>query len=563
LFFYTILASSFDDPFDFSFPGNNQPSCSEDSCDGTCVNDECIEKNFYKWCYGANQNLFITWAVLEVPMIIALIIRFFLKSVKPPVYSYVEDFLMAVWTAFLIRNIACQIFGKKVWFTFLICAVLLLMKILFFATRRYLSQPEKSPLYIRNLMKIPALSSQEARNTIEQVRRDPPIIVYEIFATKGDVQYPAINAHMGYVLQLQEYASWQDKSEPVELPIAGAYHISCTLESTYSEGLAVKINQVENTPIYSSSTLDGTPIAFIPRACVTTENLRKSFFGNFGGSCFFNFMRSTFSRILWYIFCALPLRSIWETLFCICFKEITISSNKVISDQNDYPNPAGTLDLKSRVFTDDTEETHVNNNPIQIDYSIFNFDKSRYNVLIPSFQLMERYLAMNRYHFFVKANVLSESPISQRIELYKQQAAYSAALTNGTLPPPPPQPQMPPSAMGNSRKAKMERSMWIQQQMQTQQQYYAQAAQQPGFVPNQQMYGQQPPQGYAQPPQGYAQPPQGYAQPPQGYAQPPQGYPQPPQGYAQPPQSYPQPPQGYSQPPVVNPNDDDDNQVNI
>jgi uncharacterized protein (DUF983 family) len=82
-----------------------------------------------------------------------------------------------------------------------------------------------------------------------------------------------------------------------------------------------------------------------------------------------------------------------------------------------------------------------------------------------------------------------------------------------------------------------------------------------GQQPQQQGYGQQPPQqqqGYGQQPpqqQGYGQPPQqqGYGQPPQGYGQPPQpqGYGQPPQGYGQPPQpqGYGQPPQGYAQQP--------------
>lgn len=69
------------------------------------------------------------------------------------------------------------------------------------------------------------------------------------------------------------------------------------------------------------------------------------------------------------------------------------------------------------------------------------------------------------------------------------------------------------------------------------------------YAPQQQAYGQAPPQPHGQPPQGYGQPPQPYGQPPQAYGQ--QAYGQPPQAYGQPGQPYGQPPQAaYGQPPM-------------
>ena len=263
------------------------------------------------------------------------------------------------------------------------------------------------------------IPSSEAISIIEQCRRSPPVIDYSLFLCKEGKEFP-LKDEYNSIVQLQPYSTWEDRSEPIQLPTHGVFSISQTIDPSYSNSLEAKINKNESTIVYQVTDSANVLKTIHPKASTVNYEKFEPFLTSFGKpNCFFRFYRSCFGRALRFSMFIFPFLSIYDTLFYFSFSSITISSKKFISDENDYSVESGKLDLKVKVFATelDAQDVPQIKEISDIDYSQFGFDPGKYS---PTDLGFEELKDKNDMKFIKNEDQPSNSSAAERIDNYKQ-----------------------------------------------------------------------------------------------------------------------------------------------
>lgn len=239
----------------------------------------------------------------------------------------------------------------------------------------------KAYALIPNFLEYKFIPSSEAMIMIEQFRRSPPIIDYNLFVSDNNKNYN-LYGEINSVVQLQPYSTWEDRSEPIELPSHGVFFFSPSINVIYSDSLKNKINQNESNKIYETKGKNCNYLTVYPKASITHFEDRIPFFTSFGEpNCLFKFYRSCFGKALRYLMYVLPTQSIYSTLFLLSFNSLKANSEIFISDKNEFSVQSGNYDLKTKVFeTEDKTPIVPQIKEIEknIDYNIYGFDPERY-----------------------------------------------------------------------------------------------------------------------------------------------------------------------------------------
>lgn len=358
IFLFSVLAQSLKEVDCKNF--NNTQSCSY-KCYTAQRDDEatCYDETKSRYCANPRPYYLVTLVCVWLPAIVMFIVRqLFLKSMKPPIFSYFWDAIITFLIVSAVEGVYCMVPAQDLFpINFPLLAIGFIGLPVMWANcictmcTCCCEDENEFPDHVKRLINEKIYEKAAAETIISEARKNPPVI--QLVGNQHIYHRRHKNSWTEIVPVEHDtvpYETWEERGDVVPIPM-DAHIINVRMKIN-----VYKSAQIQDLQIEKLAAMENLLKKYDKYSTVESDYVDKfvdSFLASIDNEtpCCVSFTNTCFGTFLYYLCTIFGFRSFYETLWCFGVAIVDVKLMKYVDNTDQYRAKSNEQDEKANTYS--------------------------------------------------------------------------------------------------------------------------------------------------------------------------------------------------------------------